>query len=371
VSTADPRTTDPAYRQRFPERVPPAPGRPAVNSQEYLELYHQWLRRGGSLPERWAEELRRADQLDRELRDLATTAGSVGGYTVPPAFIARLFAAVKRASAMVRASTVVDTTGGQATSLPLLDDTAVNGAILAEAGAQTVDSATPFASKVLPPSYLYSSRLVKVSQQLAQDSGFPLETWLPRVLGRRIGRGLNAHLTNGTGGSVQPVGLVPTCAIGKTGLAGQTLTIIYDDVVDLIASVDAEYLEPLDEPLEAPGPDQGFIGFMTSGAGLAMLRKVKASDGTPIVTEGVPPKVLGYDCLVNPDVPAPGVSVRSVLFGNFGAGYLTRRVAGDVVVLRLSESFAASLQLAWCAFGRYDGTPADAAAVKCYRNSAT
>jgi HK97 family phage major capsid protein len=209
-----------------------------------------------------------------------------------------------------------------------------------------------------------------VSVQLAQDTSFPFERWLPWVLARRIGRGLNPHLSAGTGAGAQPVGLFNNATVGVTGGAGTGLTIVYDSVVDLIASVDPEYLEPLDEA--APfGPDQGFIGFMGSKAALQMLRKVKDTAGAPIVTEGIPPKVLGYDYLVNPDAPAPAINAKSLAFGNFGAGYLVRRVVGDVIVIRLQELYQENLQLGWLAFARYDGTPADAGAVKLYQNGAS
>ena len=58
----------------------------------------------------------------------------------------------------------------------------------------------------------------------------------------RIGRIQNTHFTTGTGSS-QPTGLVTASSVGKTGTTGQTLTIIYDDLVDIVDSVDAAYLE--------------------------------------------------------------------------------------------------------------------------------
>jgi HK97 family phage major capsid protein len=191
------------------------------------------------------------------------------------------------------------------------------------------------------------------------------------VLARRIGRALNPHLTNGTGGGAQPVGLVPNTTTGVTDSTGSTTSLTYDNLVDLIASVDPEYLEPLDEAAPIPGAAEGHVGFMGSKAALAMLRKVKDTAGQPVVTEGVPPKVLGYDFLVNPDVPVPAANAKSLLFGSFPNGYLVRRVTGDVILLRLTELYQENLQLGYLAFARADGTPADAAACRAYANSAT
>jgi HK97 family phage major capsid protein len=333
---------------------------PPVNSGEYAALYEQFLRRGGQgMPEPWRAAIVEADQLDRELRDgFVTTTDNIGGFASPPDFVRRLFIGLKRGSGIMRAATVVPTARGEAAEFPLYDDTGVSGEIITEAGAHTLDTATPFASRALK-SYGYSSRIVKVSMQLAQDSAFPLMEWLPRVLGARIGRAFNAHASVGTGAGAQPAGIVPAATVGVTGIAGQVATITYAALVDLIGSVDADYLEP--DGVSA-------IGFMGRGAALTMIRKGLAESGADVVTvdaEGWP-RVLGYRFFTNRDVPAPGASARSLLFGNFSAGVLVRRAtsANSPAVIRLSESYAAGLQVGWLGFERLDSVQADAAALR-------
>src|SRR5207248_8530414 len=94
--------------------------------------------------------------------------------------------------------------------------------------------------QVVLHSYMYTSKLIKVSLQLMQDAFFNMEEYLGRKLAIRLARIQNAHFTTGTG-TGQPNGVVTAAASGKVGLTGQTLTVIYDDLVDLIHSVDPAY----------------------------------------------------------------------------------------------------------------------------------
>src|SRR3546814_11896145 len=74
------------------------------------------------------------------------------------------------------------------------------------------------------------------------DSSIDGESFVRSRLGTLLGRITNKHCTTGTGGS-QPNGLITAATVGKTGTTGQTLTVIYDDLVDLEHSVDPAYRE--------------------------------------------------------------------------------------------------------------------------------
>jgi HK97 family phage major capsid protein len=304
--------------------------------------------------------------------DQGVGSGSIGGYTVPPGFLQKLTVGLKRGSSMLRASTVVDLDSGDPLQWPTTDDTGNSGAILAENTAPTVQSIT-FGSKTLG-AFMYTSLPLRVSFQLASDAFPAFPQYLGLLLGRRIGRAFNAHATNGTGGGTQPVGLVPNATTVATMPTGNTTKFTYDGVVDLIGAVDPEYLEPLDEPGPATpgamtlGPH---VGFMTSVAGLKALRRVEDTANNPIVTEGRPVTCLGYPVMVNPDVPVPAASARSLLFGAFGPGYIIRRSLNDVTILKLVERFGDQLQYEYLGFQRLDGAPDDGNAIRVLVNSAT
>ena len=334
-----------------------------IRDARYAKALDAYLRRGvDGIP---ADNLDLLTRYSVERRDLGTGTSTAGGYLVPPAFLPKLTIGLKRGSAMVRACNVIETDSGALLRWPTTEDTGNIGAILAENTAAPTQDVT-FGSRSLG-AFTYTSKAVRASLQLVLDAAFELEPWLMVLLGRRIGRALNAHLTNGTGGGAQPTGLIPNATVGVTAATGATTTITYDAVIDLIASVDAEYLEPYDDD-QAPMP--GRTGFMTSAVGLTMLRKVKDSAGAPIVTEGQPATVLGYPVIVNNDVPSPAAGARSIAFGNFGAGYVVRVARQRNSVLRLDERYGESLQVGWIGFGAFDGAPDDTAAVRLYQQAA-
>jgi HK97 family phage major capsid protein len=219
-------------------------------------------------------------------------------------------------------------------------------------------------------SYVISSKRVNASFQLLQDTGVDFETWLAGVLGSRIGRGLNPLLTNGTGAGLQPVGIVPNVAVGKQGIVGQTITVIYDDLIDLIHSVDASYRVGPEELLPEEPPPSGHLGWMLSDTTLKVCRKIRDAQQRPIVMDGTPTTMLGYRCSINNDMPNPGASNKTIIFGDFSRGYAVRQVR-DLIVVRSEELLGDKLQVAFLGFLRADGVPDDAAALRAYQHSAT
>lgn len=329
-------------------------------AKDYAEAYRAWMREGtADLTSEQRTTLRSGWVDGKELRAQGVATGAAGGYTVPAPFRAKLVEAMKFYGAMRDVAEVITTETGATLPWPTNDDTANVGAILSENTQVTEQDVTLGTNDV--GAYMYTSKLVRVSLQLLNDSAFDLESWLAQVLGRRIGRAQNAHFTTGTG-TAQPEGVQTNAVVGKTGLVGQTTSVIYDDLIDLIHSVDPAYR------------NSGRVGWMLNDASLAIGRKLKDSQQRPLwepsVQVGVPDSLLGYKYTVNQDMPVMAANARSILFGDFFAGYLIRDVQ-DVQMLRLAERYADFLQVGFLAFARTDGTPQDTAAYKAYRNSAT
>lgn len=288
-----------------------------------------------------------------------TTSGGAGGYTIPPAFRNKLIEQVNFIANMRAYAEVINTDGGQNLPWPTVDDTANEGAILAENTAVTEQDVV-FGTASLD-AYVYTSKMVRVSYQLANDAGFDLESWLARILGTRIGRIQQRHYTVGTG-TAQPDGIITSAVAGKVGLAGQTLTVIYDDLIDLIDSIDPAYLEG------------GNSRFMMAQGTRKAIRKLKDTQNRPLwepsLQVGAPDSLLGYPLALNNYVPAMGVSAKSILFGDIREAYVIRDV-WDIQLMQLRERFAEFLQTAYLAFARSDATMQNASAVKVYQNSAT
>lgn len=320
---------------------------------EYERAFDAYLRRGISDLNSEQRQL-----LQAEFRDLSVGTNSAGGYTVPPGFVQKITDALKAYGGMLQVANVIRTDSGQPLQWPTADDTGNVGAILAENNAAPTQDIT-FGTKTLS-AYMYTSKMVKVSFQLLNDSAFDLGAWLPAKFAQRIGRAINAHFTNGTGGGTQPTGLVPNLSVGKTGTTGQTLTVIIDDLIDLIHSVDPAY--------RANGR------FMLADSSIKVVRKLKDTTGVPIwqpgLQQGQPDTLLGYGITVNQDMPVMAANAKSIAFGDFNAAYVIREVQG-VQVKRFDERFADALQVGFLAFARYDGNVDDALAARLYQNSAT
>lgn len=313
-----------------------------------------------------------------EMRAQGIATTSAGGYLVPPGFRRVLQENLKAYGGLLNYANVITTDTGQPLQWPTVDETGNVGAILAE-NTQMSQAAVTFGTRTLG-AYVYTSNLVLVSLQLLQDSAFDLNTWLPRALGTRIGRAVAAHLITGTG-TGQPTGIVPNATVGKTGATGQTLTITYDDLIDLEHSVDPAYRVP---GSAAYGDVQGMdtdagsgrrsAMFVMSDAMLKIIRKLKDQQNrplwVPVPAPGFPPTINGWPYVIDQGMPAPGANNKTLLFGDIDAGYIVRQVSG-VQMVRLTERYADFLQVGFFGFSRLDAAPDDANAIRAYQHSAT
>ena len=328
-------------------------------AEAYANAWRTWMRDGAAELSGEERSALRTGWVDgKELRAQGVATGAAGGYLVPPAFRAKMVEAQKFFSSMRDVAEVITTETGAALPWPTNDDTANVGAILAENSQVTEQDVTLGQEEI--GAHTYTSKLVRVSLQLLNDNAFDFESWLARKLGERIGRAQNIHFTTGTGTN-QPEGVQTNAVIGKTGGAGQTTTVTYDDLIDLIHSVDPAYR------------NSGRARFMLNDTTLAAARKLKDGQDRPLwepsVQVGVPDGLLGYGYTVNQNMPVMAASTKSILFGDFYAGYLIRDVQ-DVQLLRLAERYADFLQVGFLAFARTDGIPQDTAAYRAYANAA-
>jgi HK97 family phage major capsid protein len=295
----------------------------------------------------------------KEYRAQSTT-GSAGGYTIPQGFYNQLIDGLKAFGGMREAgATILTTASGNTLPIPTVDDTSNVGAILAENTAASAQDLT-FDQKTLG-SYKYTSKVVLVSYELMQDSAFDMQTFLARKLAERIGRITNTHFTVGDGSS-KPYGVVAGAALGKTGTTGQTTSVTYEDLVDLLHSVNRSYRTPN-------------AAFMMSDSTYKAIRKLKDSEGLPLwatnVASGAPDTLLGARIVINDDVAAMAANAKSILYGDF-SNYFIRDVTG-VELYRISDKYIESGQVGFVAFSRHDGVLVNAGQnpIKYYANSAS
>lgn len=308
-----------------------------------------YLRHGNNVTAEQATAIRNA---------MSTTTPAEGGYTVPAEIAAMVIEKMKAYGGMREVATILTTASGSAINFPTSDGTGEVGEIVGENAAASAGDVT-FGTIALPV-FKYSSKKIALPVELIQDSAIDVIGFVIDRLATRISRIQNTHFTVGAGTTV-PDGIVPKSATGKTGTTGQTLTVIYDDLVDLKHSVNRAY--------RAAGK------YMMNDLSVAVVSKLKDTTGRPIwvpaVTAGAPDLLNGHPVVINDDMAVMAANAKSIAFGDLSK-YNIRDVAGSTSMRRFDDSaFALNGQVGFCGWTRSGGNLLDTAAVRLYVNSAS
>lgn len=301
-------------------------------------------------------------------QSLTTTAG---GFTVPQGFIPKVILYLKyispffdeqvtgpQTSGAIDIFDVYRTDAGNDLPVPTGDDTSNVGELLAEnSDASTSTADLVFGQKTFK-AYKYSSKMIKASNELLEDTGVDLVGYIARQLGTRLGRILNTHFTTGDGSS-KPSGILTGLSLGKLG--GTTGTISFPEIIDLVHSVDPSYRK-------SPS-----ARFMLHDSILKLLKKVTVGASTtnarplwsPGWNESAPPTIDGYQYMINQDMDSTFASGKKVMiFGDmktFGV-----RWVNQLRLLRLAERYAELDQVAWVGFIRADSRLLNTSGIKYY-----
>ncbi|HVR31903.1 MAG TPA: phage major capsid protein [Acidimicrobiia bacterium] len=246
--------------------------------------------------------------------------GSAGGFTVPEGFYTRIVEAMKSFGGIRGAGlTVVRTDSGNDIPVPQSDDTANAGALIAE-NTEATEQDIAF-TQALFKAYTFTSKIVRVPNQLLQDSGFDMDRFVTRTLARRIARAEATYFVTGTGTN-EPEGILTNVATGHTAAA--TTDITYGELVELQYLVDPRY--------RAVG-EWADLGRRREGP-----RRETDADGKPLYPELANGVLLGRPVTVDVGLPAVAATNTPIVFGDL-SGFAIRDVA-SLVVTRLSERYA-------------------------------
>jgi HK97 family phage major capsid protein len=331
--------------------------------REYRKAFSDYLRFGvAAMPEQQRSILR------RETRDMGTGGGaaypgSTVGFFVPVGFVYAVEKALKYYGPMLEVARILKTETGQPLPYPTANDTAIFGELVGEG--QQVTAQDLAIGQILFGAYKYSTKLIKVSIELAQDSAFDLEQFLIEEFAIRLGRILNNHFTVGTGTN-QPTGILTAAlagnrsvvAVGSSsndGSGAGANTIGSDDLFNLEHSCDILYRRG--------------AKFMMHDSTLRELKTVKDKYGRPLwmdsTRDGQPATILGYGYAINNDMDvlqtqssSPAVTRNTILFGDMSKYVI--RMAREMSILRLTERFADYGQIAFIGFLRADANLLDA-----------
>ena len=309
------------------------------------QAFNSFLRRG--LGELSQEER----QVMAELRAQAAGTDNKGGYTVPKEMQARIVEQMKAYGGIASVAQILNTADGRIITWATANGTAEEGELIGENVAAT-ELYTEFGTAEIGAKKL-SSKIIRVSNELLQDSGVDIEEYLSRRIAERIGRAEAKYLIQGTGvGSpAQPKGL-QTAVTGVTQAAAAAVT--WQDFNALIHSVDPAYR------------NVGNTRIAFNDNTLKTLKEMVDGQKRPLwlpdVAGVAPATILGHQYVIDQGIEDIGAGKKFAYFGDFNR-FIIRRVSG-MTLRRLVERYAEFDQVGFLAFHRFDCVLEDVSAIK-------
>ena len=251
------------------------------------------------------------------------------GSPVPTSFYNQVIMKARMIAPVLATSTVLNTAGGENLQIPRLSTYSV-GTVNAEAA--TIGESDPaFAAFITLGAFKYGF-LTQVSQELLEDSGVDMLSFLADQVGNALGYAVGSALTVGTGTN-EPTGIVTASSVG--GTSGTATGFTADNLIDLLYSLDGS------------ARMMPSVGFMMTGQSIGRVRKLKDTAGNfvfqPSLALDSPDTLLGKALFENPSMAEATTGNKSVIVGHLPS-YYVRSVGG--IKLDRSDDFAFSAGLA-------------------------
>ena len=160
---------------------------------------------------------------------------SEGGYLVPDEYEKKLVEALEEEVFFRNLATVIKTSSGDR-KIPIV--TSKGEAAWIDEGGQFPESDDSFGQTTISAFKL--ATMIKVSDELLNDSVFNIEQYISREFGRRIGTKEEEAFFIGDGKG-KPTGIFNATGGAETGVTSTGTSITFDDVMDLYYSLRAPY----------------------------------------------------------------------------------------------------------------------------------
>lgn len=261
-----------------------------------------------------------------------------GGYLVPDEFERNLVEALEEENIFRRLANVITTSSGDR-KIPVVASKGTASWIDEEGAIPESDDSL---GQVSIGAYKLGT-LIKVSEELLNDSVFNLESYISREFARRIGNKEEESFFAGDG-SGKPTGILAATGGAQLGVttAGAT-AITLDEVLDLFYSLKAPY--------------RNKAVFVMNDSTVKAIRKLKDSQGQylwqPSIQAGTPDTILNRPLYTSAYVPAIAAAAKTIAFGDFSYYWVADRQGR--VFKRLNELYAATGQVGFIATQRVDG----------------
>ena len=263
---------------------------------------------------------------------------SEGGYLVPDEFENTLVQSLREENIVRGNATVIKTNSGSH-KIPVVTTKGTASWIDEEGAIPEGDDA--FGQQTIGAHKV--GTIIKVSEELLNDSAFDLENYFATEFARRIGDKEEDAFFNGNGES-KPLGIFADEGGADVGVtAASATTITADEIINLFYSLKAPYRK--------------HAVWVFNDATIAQIRKLKGTDGQYLwqkaLHEGDHETLLGKPIFTSPFVPEIGAGNKVAAFGNFKFYWIGDRQG--ITFKRLNERYADSGQIGFLATKRLDG----------------
>ena len=263
---------------------------------------------------------------------------SEGGYLVPDEFEHTLVEALEQENIFRQLAHVINTASGDR-KIPVVASKGTASWVDEEG---TITDSDDAFGQVSIGAYKLGT-LIKVSNELLNDSVFDLEAYISKEFARRIGNKEEDAFFNGNG-TGKPVGIFNSTGGAQTGVtAASSSAITADEIIDLFYSLGSPYRKN--------------AVWVLNDATVKAVRKLKDGNGNylwqPALTSGTPDVLLGRPVYTSAYVPTIASGAKVIAFGDFNYYWIADRQGR--VFKKLNELYAATDQTGFVATQRVDG----------------
>ena len=270
--------------------------------------------------------------------DLQVGTDTEGGYLVPDEFEKTLIESLEEENIFRKLAHVINTSSGDR-KIPVV---ATKGtASWVDEEGLIPDSDDSF-GQVSIGAYKLGT-LIKVSNELLNDSVFNLEAYISKEFGRRCGAKEEDAFFNGDG-TGKPTGILHATLGAEVGVTTASPTEIKaDEIIDLFYSLKAPYRKR--------------AVWILNDTTVKAIRKLKDANGNylwqPALTADTPDTLLGRPVYTSAYVPNIEAGKKTVIFGDLGYYWIADRQGRTFK--KLSELYATTDQTGFVATQRVDG----------------
>jgi HK97 family phage major capsid protein len=318
--------------------LPSAETKKGRASDEYKQVFWNAMRNKGSY------EMRNALEVGTD---------SEGGYLVPDEFERTLIEALLEENIFRSIAKVINTSSVDR-KIPVVASKGTASWVDEEGEVPESDDAF---GQVSIGAYKLAT-MIKVSEELLNDSVFNLESYIAKEFARRIGAKEEEAFFTGDG-TGKPTGIFHATGGAQLGATTASATVLtVDEVMDLFYSLKSPYRKN--------------AIFVMNDATVKVIRKLKDGNGQyiwqPSLTASQPDTILNRPVKTSSYVPTIEAAAKTIAFGDFGYYWVADRQGR--AFKRLNELFAATGQVGFMATQRVDGKLILAEAIKVLQQKA-